>query len=491
MLINKYQDRIIIIADTPDEKQKLREFGFLEKAVGRFSCEDSLVNRLLLDWKPWELERTSYWYLPENYVSPLREYQRKDVARMLCWKSLINANDMGLGKTIETIYYCKIAEFKKILIICPKAVIAHWVEQFQKWGPEFVVTTEPIDYREANVLIVNYEKVYHVEQFQGVLWDLVVCDEAHRIKNHKSQIGKIIHKIPSQNRLALTGTPITNLVDDMFNILFWVDKRSVGGGYWHFVDLFCHIPFNPFGKVIEGLTKNKERVKLLQRILASYVIRSTKEEVLPDLPKKGVYDITLSFDKKQRELYDDVKKLVFEKLPARCTISNAAIHLLRLIQVTSNPQIFKSDCTNPKFEYIRQKLDDNPEKSFVVFSQFAETVRSFAKFLTSDAVLITGSESIEERTDAVAQFRSKKVRVIVGTIGAMGQGIDGLQDVCSTVFFIDPSWSPQINQQAEDRVYRFGQSLPVDVYYLRLEKSVDQIIGKRLEEKEMDVRELL
>lgn len=486
--------RLKIIAENRDEYDKLIGMKMLHKDDMNFSCSDSLVNRYLLNFEVDKIEKDKCLPQLEIVNSPLRPYQIKDVQTMLSWRSLINANDMGLGKTLETIYYCKLANFNKVLIICPKAVLAHWKNQFHQWYPEITVEILPNRIK-SNVVIVNYEQVrIHPELYSKTKWDLIVCDEAHKIKNHKSQIGKLIHKIPALNRLALTGTPIINYVDDMYNILFWVDSRALGEGYWRFVDLFCHVPYNPFGEVIEGLTKDVHRVELLKKVLSNYVIRSTKEEVLTDLPKKGIYDITLAFSKAQRELYDDVKKLVFEKLPKNCTISNAAIHLLRLIQVTSNPALFNDKINNPKFEYILELLEENPDKSLVVFTQFAQTVEALTHYLRLAEIgctSITGSDTIMHRLIGVQKFIHKESRVIIGTIGAMGQGIDGLQNVCSTVIFIDSSWSPQINAQAEDRVYRFGQKLPVDVYYLRLEKSVDQLVGKRVLNKELDVRELL
>ena len=177
-----------------------------------------------------------------------------------------------------------------------------------------------------------------------------------------------------------------------------------------------------------------------------------------------------------------------DELPETLTIANAAVHLLRLMQVTSDPKIFDPSIDNPKFEYIAELLEENPDKKLVVYTSYKQTATDLMKHLSVKCSVITGELDIEQRKKAIADFITGKSTVLIGTIGALGTGVDGLQKVCSTAIFLDCSWSPQMNQQAEDRLHRIGQYEPVDIYYLRLKDSVDQYVGQIVEQKDFDAK---
>lgn len=457
---------------------------------GDYTVGGSLANELLLFNKaPDSLFTTNTFNLQEGHPG-LKSYQVFDVARMLNLKGCLNANPMGYGKTVETIEYIKQSKVEKVLIIAPKSVLEQWASEIEKWWPNcplgVYVNPSKIHFA-VDICIVNYEKLERMN-LESTLWDLIVCDEAHRIKNPKSKRSVKLKQIPTMYKLALTGTPITNKPNDLFNILHWLNPTYVGESYWDFVNAFCEVEDSFFGNKIIGLTKDEDKQKLLKRILEVASVRN------PDLhltKGKQIIDVTIKMTTEQGQLYKDVKNLVFSKLPENMTIANGLSKLIRLQQVTSNTALYDIN-KNPKFEWIADLLEDNPDEKIVVFSKFSSTLASLNKFLKDRGYQVaTIVGSLEDRMSEKIKFTTPEYRIITGTIGALGTGVDGLQHESSTVVFIDRDWSPAINEQAEDRVNRLGQTKRVNVYNLMCKGSIDYYVGKLLIKKADDIRELL
>ncbi len=140
-------------------------------------------------------------------------------------------------------------------------------------------------------------------------------------------------------------------------------------------------------------------------------------------------------------------------------------------------------------------LEDNPEEKIVVFARFeksAKALKSFLNDLKFRAEVYTGKQDIEQKNASLNAFiEDPNCRALIGTIGALGQGVDGLQKASRTVVFLDRDWSPELMNQAEDRLNRMGQPYPVAVYYLECAKSFDQYVGKINASKIEDIRRAL
>ena len=429
----------------------------------------------------------------------LRPYQVDDVNAMANSRGLINANDMGLGKTAEGIIAATHVAKDKILVIAPRSVLYHWESQWKQWAPEYSVSVLPqsLFTCSTDVVIINYEKLLN-DSVMGSLrssqWNIVLADEGHRMKNRRSKTSERGNLIPSRYRWLLTGTPILNTPDDLYNLLHWIRPDIIGESYWQFVSLFCLVDETRFGRKIIGYTHDKDMRLLLDMILSWTMIRVMKSEVLKELPPKNVYTVDLMMDPKQKQLYRDAQKLLFDKLPSNLTIQNAAVHLLRLMQITSNPGIYLAGCPNPKFDYIVDLVGDNPEHSYVVFTKYVATVKDLVARLTKEkisAVIHIGELTLEDRRNNLKKFTSKRARVLVATIASCGQGVDGLQNVSDTAIFIDADWSPAINDQAEDRLCRLGQANSVNIQYLQFPNTVDRYVGKVLQLKEDSINDIL
>lgn len=488
--------RLFVRDYTTKEGMELKRRGVNLNFDKKYNCivaEDNVFNRILLgiscDFLFTDLDVKSI-----SLNEYTREYQVKDIEKMLKSKNILNRNRMGYGKTFEAIEYCRALKLQKILVICPKSVIVQWKEQFEKWWtverPEF--REHPTLRNSPQIVITNYESlgtkknIGMFQELKSVMWDVIVCDESHRIKNPKSIRAMRVKELPTVRKVALTGTPILNRPDDLWNQLNWFGDKYSGRSYWSFVERFCEIEEDHWGKKPIGLTPSDSARSLLSQVLSLVTVGGDNYKLTQG---KNYIEMPLEMGKKQKAHYRDLQRLALDTLNAQgITIKNAMDQMVKL-QMCTSAGIEGED--NPKFKWLQDWLEDSGVEQVVVFSQFTTTLKSLQTFLGKDVVEIYhGQLSAAEREKAKQRFIKGEVRVLAGTIGALGTGVDGLQNVCSNVVFIDLSWSPAINEQAEDRVNRSGQKGMTNVYILRLKGSVDAHIEEVVNHKSDDVEAL-
>jgi SNF2 family DNA or RNA helicase len=428
----------------------------------------------------------------------LFEYQKQDVLRMVSQREIFNANRMGYGKTVETIGALKLLKYRKILVVAPKSVLLQWKNEFAQWWPEATTTTSRPrrdDLQDSvNVLgyITNFESFQNrqtIELCKSISWDAVVIDESHKIKNRKSKRWQHMIEIPGTHRILLSGTPILRRVDDLWAQLFWLNWRFSGISYWNFVDYFCETRDGPFGKEIGALTKDETKVSILNDLVNTVCVRNDDLNLTKG---KHIHTVTLEMEPSQQKLYKQAKDLVFNELPEKLTIATGMTHMLRLRQLTSSPEQFEPTSTNAKFDWIEDTLEGNPTTKFVIFSNWATTLKRLQTRLGSKAALWIGNISPGEREYVKDRFvNDPSCQVLLGTIAAIGTGVDGLQHGSSTAIFIDKDWSPEINAQAEDRLNRLGQKQSVQIYYLECRSTMDKYVSKLNLSKAEDIRKAL
>lgn len=425
----------------------------------------------------------------------LKAYQAEDVRLMVRLKHALNANPMGLGKTVEAIELLKRAAARSVLIVTPKIIRYQWVDQIQRWwGRDAQVFEKQPSLEPGNIYIVNYDKLRNektLSKFKRFRWDFVVLDEAHKIKNRTSKQTLAVKQIPCARRLALTGTPILRYADDLWSILNFLGEEYSGKSYWSFVEYFCQVEQTPWGNKIVGTTDDPFRQEMLRVLLSLFMIRRDVEVA----QGKVVETIRLPMTKAQRDLYRKEKQLLLDQLPENCTIANGAVLTTRLRQTTSWPGLFLEKESGPKFEWILETCENNPNEKFVVFTSFAQTANALEFFLFEHkigATKITGQQKGSTNEYNKRSFLTRpEIQVLIGTIGAMGQGYDELQNVSKIAIFIDRDWSPEINNQAEERLHRMGQKHLVQIYYLECRGSFDQHVGRINANKSEGIRRAL
>lgn len=479
----------VLLEDTPLDTELL--LGWRQrKGDPWLVVENNIVNRIVLGL-PIQLQKT---HNPPQYTEQLEPYQIADVDKALGLQHYLNANPMGLGKTPETVRYLKEKNARTALIVTPKIIRHQWKHQLKVWGGFDAEIYENQKVITEGIWIINYDKLRTEKtrlKFRRFQWEYLVLDEAHKIKSRTSQQTKAVKELPAAHRIALTGTPILRYVDDLWSILHFLDESYSGISYWAFRDYFCEMQHTPWGDKIIGLTRNPAKVAILNQLMSHVSIRNNAVEVAKGKSRETVL---LPMTKNQRELYRKEKDLVLDQLPENLTIANGAVLTMRLMQTTSWPGLYIENEPGPKFEWILETCSNNPKEKFVVFSVFEKTISALVQYLNDNgisAVSITGKNKAEENEINKRLFVDKGVQVLAGTIGSMGQGYDELQHVCRLGIVIDRDWSPEIMEQAEDRLHRKGQDSPVRIYYLECTGSFDQHVGRVNRNKAADIREAL
>ena len=454
-------------------------------------AEDNLINRLVLGMSVTEVIERNVSRIANT--DGLQPFQARDIDKMMGLQHCLNANPMGLGKTVETVRYLAANNPKTALIVCPKIIRTQWKDQLERWGNLKAEIYDGQQNVAPGVWIINYDKLRNEKtlmKFKEFQWEFLILDEAHKIKSRGAQQTQAVKNIPAAHRVALTGTPILRYVDDLWSILNFLDPQYACNSYHTFVDYFCEQQQTPWGPKIVGMTKNPNKIALLNALLDFISVRNAVKVGAG----KTRETVRLPMAKKQRELYRKEKQLLLDELPENCTIANGAVLTIRLMQTTSWPGLFEPGEHGPKFEWVLEMCKNNPTEKIVVFSVFERTATALKLFLEDNGIYastITGKQKVETNEKSRSTFIAGASQVLIGTIGAMGQGYDGLQEVSHTLIFVDRDWSPEILKQAEDRLNRMGQKKMVNIYYLECQGSFDQHVGRINFNKADDIRRAL
>ena len=449
-------------------------------AAGAPNPEKSLARMLAAVLQP-PLELLLGGEGPIEWPHPLLGYQLDGVRALLERPALLLADDMGLGKTIQAIAALRILIHQRrvgaALAVVPAGLIAQWRSELAQWAPELRVSTvygEPNDRAwrwraPAHLYLTSYETLR--ADFTGNphapparQWDLVILDEAQRIKNADTDTSRVTKRLRRTRSWALTGTPLENSLDDLASILQWVEREPPRAS-WHLV----------------SPAEMRDRLGRVQ-------LRRRKADVLADLPPKLAAGIVLALTPPQRAAYDRAEQEGLVELHAlgdRIRVRNVLELIVRLKQICNfDPLTGRSSKLDDLRERVRTLIAQGHRA--LVFTQFAnqrDGARAIAARLDVPALSYTGDLSQGERERVLAQFRqSDQYKVLVLALRAGGQGLNLQQ--ASYVFHFDRWWNPAVEQQAESRSHRMGQIHPVHVYAYSCEDTIEERIEKILQEKQ-------
>lgn len=417
-----------------------------------------------------------------EWPAPLLAYQVEGVEALLSRQRVLLADDMGLGKTVQAAaalrILCLQRRIRGALLVAPASVLDQWRRELRRWAPELrvvVVRGNPTDRSwqwraEAHVKIVSYETLRADNESpigwaRQHLWDVVVLDEAQRIKNPDSSAAHVCKVLERKRSWALTGTPLENKVEDLASVLEFVDHNENG-------EL---VHYRPGPEMLE-------RHRQLQ-------LRRRKADVLTELPPKRVIRLTLPLLPDQQLAYDRAEQegvLQLKAMGSEIRVQHVLELILRLKQLCNfNPVTGHS----AKLADIRERLELLGQQGHraLVFSQFTDDtfgVRAAARDLAEfDPLVYTGDLSGPERDRIVQTFKTTpKHRALVLSLRAGGVGIN-LQEA-SYVFHLDRWWNPAIERQAEDRSHRMGQPYPVTVFTYTSERTIEERIDDIITSKQ-------
>ncbi len=452
-------------------------------------------------------------------------YQRETIEKFSHVPACLDASEMGTGKTIVAAQLDMVRREQgtgPTLIVAPlSGTMNTWRKHYKEQFPhlkgvvcdprnrsKFVTALSRTDWYDYYVL--HWDVLSKLlPGLQEVRWNHVIGDEVHRAKNRRAQATRALKRIRSNYRTGLSGTPVTNRPQDLWSILNWLypkDWRS----YWKYYEAYVEYTIEyPHG--YHKFIRAKDEDKLHERISPYYVRHLKRRQcclhhpqgVTPWLPDKTYAPpIWVDLSPKQRKAYnqmrDDMLAWVGEHedkpLPAPVTIAK----LVRLQQIaiatpdlTEEWEVILSEPSS-KLDALMELINDNEGEQIVVFSQFSKPIKLLSARLTKAKIphgTFTGDTSQQERQRIVQDFQAGSLRVFAGTIKAGGVGLDLF--AASTVVFLDRSWSPAENFQAEDRLWRIGQKNPVTVYDIMARDTLDMGRQQTIEAKWDWIKRLL
>jgi len=404
------------------------------------------------------------------------------------------ADDMGLGKTLQTIsllneIYQENRGFSALIIV-PSSLLYNWKEEIIKFtgiSPTLIEGTaaqrkEIISRRSKGFLITTYQALRNdIEEYKGRDFDVVVLDEAQNIKTTTSQIKKAVMKINSKVNFALTGTPVENNILELWSIFDFVIPGYLDN-LTKFKKTYKEAIVNP----------NSSKIHNLREIIAPFLLRRTKKEVLTELPDKIESNIVVTLSNEQKQLYMSYIKQAKSEMKKFNENENNRMKILAILtklrQICNSPSLFKEDYRGDvaKLEVLRDLMPDIIENGhrLLVFSQFVGTLKEIEKELASMGIeyfYIDGSVKSKERVDICNKFNAGERQVVLISLKAGGTGLNLVG--ADVVIHYDPWWNIAVENQASDRAYRIGQKKSVQVIKLVTEGTIEEKIIKIQENK--------
>lgn len=436
-----------------------------------------------------------------NLFSILRPYQQLGVK----WLFYLHKNkfggcladDMGLGKTLQVITYLSSKDFSSSnnLIIVPKTLLLNWKKEFEKFCiNEDVFVYYGIDRKENElslhkIIITTYTIVINdYDAFREIKFKNIIVDEAQYIKNFRTKAYRMINMLKAETKLILTGTPIENSIKEIWGLMRLVNPKS----------------FISYEKVFKDTDDENTIISNIKNRISPFILRRLKKDVLKDLPKKQEQIILCKMDKQQEELYITILRSIQNEInrqPKAFELKSNSIvlqGLLYLQQACCHPKLLSKElningCTeSAKFEVLinlLEKLHENKRK-IIVFSRFTKMLRIIENTLIKKKIAYFYLDGqTKNRIDLVEDFQNSENSVFLISLKAGGVGLNLTS--ADTAIIYDPWWNPAIEKQAEDRIYRIGQTNNVMIYRLITSNTIEEKIEELKSKKNYIVGKIL
>lgn len=405
---------------------------------------------------------------------PPYPYQLEGIAFLMPRKAALLADEMGLGKTMQTILSIRLllqsGMLRRVLLVCPKPLVFNWCREIKSWASDLpfeVITGNTAARRStwavsnAPLKIVNYEVLTRdadIIDSDDVRFDLVVLDEAQRIKNRDSKTAHAARALRRERSWALTGTPIENRPEDLINLFAFVD---------------------------EGRVPQETPTRQLSALTAECILRRTKDDVLTDLPPKTVTDAHLELTSEQREAYDRAEQegvIHLNELGDTVSVQHIFELVLRLKQICNFDPLTGASCKMERLLADVSEIAESGRKA-LVFSQWVGPLEQMAKELQPyGPLLYHGQVPHKDRTALLDQFKADPTKHVM--LMSYGTGSVGLNlQFTNYVFLFDRWWNPAIEDQAINRAHRIGQKEPVFVTRFLTRDTIEGRIADILDKK--------
>ncbi|MFC5720552.1 SNF2-related protein [Streptomyces gamaensis] len=447
--------------------------------------------------------------VPRALNAHLRDYQH----RALTWLARTTAlgfgaclaDDMGLGKTLTGIAYHlhrkETGDPGPTLVLCPSSLVTNWAREIARFAPGTPVLRyhgpdRSLDgLTDATVVVTTYGVLRRDHrELAAVHWGLALADEAQNVKNHRTQTARCLRELRPATRIALTGTPVENTLDELWAILDWTNPGL----------------FGTLRRFREQYARDVERdtgsatARRLTRLIAPFLLRRKKTDpgIAPELPPKVHQERVVQLTPEQVALYEanvreamaavegtsgpDRANIVLKLLTALKQICNHPAHYLHNRDAGPEPADRPFAERSAKLKALEDLLTTIVEggESALVFTGFVvmgELLRTHLAGLGLDPLFLHGSTPVTRRQEMVDAFQAGRHPVLILSVRAAGTGLNLTR--AGHVVHYDRTWNPAVEDQATDRAHRIGQQHTVHVHHLISEGTVEDRIAALLQSK--------
>lgn len=470
----------------------------LESNESLYDNRDARFRSLIKDFKTI---KESDHQVPDALEETMRSYQKAGYRWLKTLSHFgfggILADEMGLGKTIQVLALLldnKNNGGKTSLVVCPASLVYNWLAEIRKFTPELKAAAvagsqkerEKIifDYAQYDILVTSYDLLKRdIASYEEIVFDYQILDEAQYIKTYTTANARSCKAVKAKGHFALTGTPIENNLAELWSIFDFLMP-----GFLYSYEVFKQRFETKIAK-----EEDEDASKRLKNMIAPFILRRKKADVLADLPDKLEEVVKVRFDDRQRKLYDSqvlkVSKIVGNDEEAYRQNKIAILaELMKLRQVCCEPSLVYEDFDGESakrqacIELIKAAIEEGHK--ILLFSQFTSMLEILEAQLQKEGIAyytITGATKKEERLKKVDAFNEDDVPVFLISLKAGGTGLN--LTGADIVIHYDPWWNVAAQNQATDRAHRIGQKKVVTVYKIIAEDSIEEKIIDLQEKK--------
>ncbi len=418
----------------------------------------------------------------------LLPYQMDGIAFAAGKGRAVLADEMGLGKTIQGVgvaeFLARYAGIRRVLVICPASLKSQWRNEITKFCDRSVqliggaIAERATQYHSPEFFTVcNYEQVLRdYLEIERSHWDLIILDEAQRIKNWEAKTSRIIKSLQSRFALVLTGTPLENRLDDLYSVVEFIDPRRLGPAY-RFIHEYRVA--TETGKItgFKNLAQLREKLKPI-------LLRRTRQSISLDLPSRSTELIRIPASEEQLQMHRGhmftVNSITNKKFITQMDLLRLQKALL-MARMTANSTTLVDKQTpgfSTKLERLAELLENlnaEPQRKIILFSEWTTMLNLIEPILAKlhmPHVRLDGSVPQKQRQIIVNEFQKNPECRIFLTTNAGSTGLN-LQ-AADTVINVDLPWNPALLEQRIARAHRMGQKRKVQVYLLVTEGTIEE-----------------
>jgi superfamily II DNA or RNA helicase len=496
-LTEQFRKQLERVKGISEDHGRGRRLPVMAGIVARELAEDAGLIKADKEWKGF-VERLSAANRrqpepPSTLQAELRDYQLEGfrwLSRLAHWQAgACLADDMGLGKTVQAIgAMLEQSPNGPCLVIAPTSVCHNWEKELSRFAPSLAVhrlgavagrAAVLSGLKAMDVLILSYGLLHQeADQLANIDWRMVVFDEAQAIKNAETRRAQAGQRLKAHFRVALTGTPIENYLDELWSLFAIVNPGLLGSR-----ESFGR----RFGTPIE---RNRDAAALnsLRTLIRPFILRRTKSAVLSELPPRTELMLEIDLPDDERAFYEAMRLRALEalaELPEKSAGGQNRIHILaeitKLRRACCHPGLVDPATAIPgaKLQAFLDLVDDlirNRHKA-LVFSQFVGQLERVREALVARGIAhqyLDGGTPSAEREKRVSAFQAGHGDLFLISLKAGGTGLN--LTAADYVIHLDPWWNPAVEDQASDRAHRIGQQRPVTVYRLIVRDSIEEKI---------------